>query len=105
MRSAWRATAAPARSTSTDSGVPAAIARRSASPISAGVRTGFISAPVVGEPDDGFGEEIDEIDGAEHVVAHHRFGFRHLVGDGLVAAAVALEHAPGGVARQPFVEP
>ena len=40
----------------------------------------------------------------EHVVADDRLGLRHLVGDGLVAVAVALEHAARRVARQPLVE-
>ena len=116
--SAWRATARPARSTSTDSGVPVAIACRSAAAISAGVSTGCISPsaaapelsaplllPVVGQSNHGLGEELDQTDPAEHVVAHDGLDLGHLVGDGLVAIAVALEHPARGIGREPIEEP
>ena len=44
-RRASHATACPARSISTSTGVPASIVRRSASPICSGVRIGFTSPP------------------------------------------------------------
>src|SRR5262249_48122818 len=104
MRSAWRATARPARSTSTSSGVPCSIACRSAAAISAGVSTTFTRCPsllpVIGQSHDRFGQELDQADASEHVVAHDRLDLGHLVGDGLIAVAVAVEDAAGGVGRQ-----
>src|SRR5438034_11711838 len=102
MRNAWRATAPPARATRTSSGVPAEIVRRSASPISAGVTTGRTSgsgSPGIREEYDRLGQEVDEVDRAEHVVAHDRLRFRHLVGDRLVSIAVALEYPSRDIAR------
>ena len=61
--------------------------------------------PVVGQPNDGLGEQLDQTDPTEHVVAHDRLDLRHLVGDGLVAIAVALEHPAGGVGAEPIEEP
>ena len=60
--------------------------------------------PAVGEADDRLGEQLDEVDRREHVVAHDRLELRDLVGDGFVAIAVALEHAPRGRGREPVVE-
>src|SRR5436853_808590 len=103
MRSAWCATARPARSTSTASGVPFSIACRSAAAISAGVSTTFTARalllPVIGQSHDRFGQELDQADASEHVVAHDRLDLGHLVGDGLVAIAVAVEHAARRVGR------
>src|SRR5258708_9827874 len=81
--------------------------RRSASPISAGVTTGFTlvsGSPGIGQAHYGLGEKVDEVDRAEHVVAHRRLGFRHLVGNRLVTIAVALEDAAGRAGRQPGLE-
>ena len=60
--------------------------------------------PVIGQPDDGLGEQLDETDAPEHVVAHDRLDLRHLVGDRLVTIAVPLEHPARGIGRQPVEE-
>ena len=58
-----------------------------------GRRRALDGPPAVGELHDRLGEQLDEVDRREHVVAHHRLDLGDLVGDGLVAVAVALEDA------------